>query len=182
MELLLNWRAWLALGLAAALAFGGFTVYRAGKGAGSAEKQAKWDKAELASSRADVEAAMVNAKETQRRLDRQKANQDAHDKELAAARGDASLNAAAADRLREQNAVTAKRWRDALSNPTTGGQCAAAGDAIGVLADVLGRADQRAGILASYADTARAAGLKCERDYDSLIGGRVMQAPVLGNY
>ncbi len=44
-----------------------------------------------------------------------------------------------------------------------------AGDPILLLADVLGRADQRAGDLAQYADAARVAGQKCERDYDALI-------------
>jgi len=57
---------------------------------------------------------------------------------------------------------------NAHRNSSTCIECAAAGDAIMVLADVLGRADRRAGDLASYADTTRAAGLKCERDYDSL--------------
>lgn len=37
-----------------------------------------------------------------------------------------------------------------------------------LLADVLGRADARAGLLAGYADEARTAGLACERAYDSL--------------
>jgi hypothetical protein len=47
---------------------------------------------------------------------------------------------------------------------------APAGDPIGVLADVLGRADERAGILAGYADQARAAGIACERAYNALTG------------
>ena len=45
---------------------------------------------------------------------------------------------------------------------------APAGDSIGVLAYVFGRADARAGILAEYADAARIAGAGCERDYDAL--------------
>ncbi|WP_334070261.1 DUF2514 family protein, partial [Burkholderia cepacia] len=49
---------------------------------------------------------------------------------------------------------------------TTGGS--AAGDALDLLANVLGRADQRAGDLAEYADRARIAGQQCERDYDAL--------------
>jgi hypothetical protein len=40
-----------------------------------------------------------------------------------------------------------------------------------VLADVLNRADQRAGDLASVADHARARGMTCERSYDDLSGG-----------
>ncbi|WP_441616160.1 MULTISPECIES: DUF2514 family protein [unclassified Cupriavidus] len=45
---------------------------------------------------------------------------------------------------------------------------AALGGPIGTLADVLSRADQRAGILAGYADVAGIAGQACERAYDSL--------------
>ncbi|BEP44020.1 DUF2514 family protein [Variovorax sp. V15] len=41
-------------------------------------------------------------------------------------------------------------------------------DPIGVLVDVLGRADQRAGELAEYADRLRIAGVTCERSYDAL--------------
>jgi hypothetical protein len=37
-----------------------------------------------------------------------------------------------------------------------------------VLADVLGRADDRAGELAAALDASRAAGLACERAYDAL--------------
>jgi hypothetical protein len=44
---------------------------------------------------------------------------------------------------------------------------AATGDAIGVLADVLGRADARAGELADLADQRYFAGRACEREYDA---------------
>ncbi|VWC27090.1 gp23 [Burkholderia lata] len=47
----------------------------------------------------------------------------------------------------------------------------AAGDTLDLLADVLGRADQRAGDLAEYADRAGMAGQQCERDYDALTFG-----------
>ncbi|MCA7085856.1 DUF2514 domain-containing protein [Cupriavidus sp. DB3] len=39
-------------------------------------------------------------------------------------------------------------------------------DPVVLLADVLGRADERAGELAKYADAARIAGQTCERDYE----------------
>jgi hypothetical protein len=45
---------------------------------------------------------------------------------------------------------------------------APAGDPIGVLADVLVRADDRAAVLADFADRSRAAGLACERSYNAL--------------
>lgn len=110
----------------------------------------------------------ANAKESFRRIEKQQENQNAQTVALAAARADAVRNDAAAGELREQLAVTAKRWRDALDHSPTGADGAAAADAIGVLADVLGRADKRAGILAAYADAARTAGAQCERNYDAL--------------
>lgn len=64
-------------------------------------------------------------------------------------------------RVRLNAAVAAARAASAA-----GGE--AAGDPIGVLADVLSRADERAGVLADYADRARIAGLACERSYDAL--------------
>jgi len=60
-------------------------------------------------------------------------------------------------------AVAAARAASAAGGPP-------AGDPIGVLADVLSRADERAGVLAAYADRARAAGSACERSYDALTG------------
>ena len=77
---------------------------------------------------------------------------------------------AAEHRLRDQLATLVQRYRaDGTpgANPAAAGHQPPAGDAIGVLADVLGRADQRAGILADAADRAHAAGLACERDYDA---------------
>ena len=73
-------------------------------------------------------------------------------------------------RLREQLDAITQRFgavHAANANPAAAGQQPPAGDAIGVLADVLGRCDQRAGILADFADRAHAAGLACERDYDA---------------
>lgn len=74
---------------------------------------------------------------------------------------------AAADGLRAAVAGAARRARASA--------CAAASspgepdsDPIGVLADVLGRADQRAGVLAEHADRLRIAGSACERSYDAL--------------
>lgn len=83
--------------------------------------------------------------------------------ELARLRVDrADLDAAGRDlRVRLGAAVAAARAAAAAGS-------APAGDPIGVLADVLVRADDRAAILAAYADSARVAGLACERSYDAL--------------
>lgn len=86
----------------------------------------------------------------------------------ARARADAAAAAGAHDRLRRQVADTAARGRCTAGNPATAGTGPSTDDPIGVLADVLERADRRAGILAEAADAARTAGLACERAYDSL--------------
>ncbi|MDN7454851.1 DUF2514 family protein [Burkholderia cenocepacia] len=56
----------------------------------------------------------------------------------------------------------------AARHPAATAGSPAAGDALDLLADVLGRIDRRAGDLAEYADRARIAGQQCERDYDAL--------------
>ncbi|MGS1116858.1 DUF2514 family protein [Castellaniella sp. UC4442_H9] len=85
-------------------------------------------------------------------------------KQAAAAAADANTARAASERLRQQIAQLQRRARDAA----TAGGSQAAGDPIGVLAVVLGELDDRAGVLAKYADASRIAGLACERAYQSL--------------
>ena len=91
--------------------------------------------------------------------------------------------ARAAERLvREQLATIASRYRadgTPSANPAAAGEQPPAGDAIGVLAHLLGRADERAGILAAAADAAHAAGAACERDYDTARAA-LMDVPALG--
>jgi hypothetical protein len=88
--------------------------------------------------------------------------------QIAAANADAASARRASDGLRQRIAALVADARRATANPSPAPAIEAAGDPIGVLADVLGRADQRAGILAAYADAARISGQSCERDYDAL--------------
>lgn len=135
---------------------------------GRQEVRAEWDKERIELGDRALAESESKAKESLRRMEAQRSNQDAQDRELGAARVAAARNAADADRLRQQSASAARDWAARLADSPTAEDLAAAGAAIGVLTDLLGRADRRAGVLASYADTARAAGLKCERDYDAL--------------
>ncbi|WP_406822903.1 DUF2514 family protein [Pseudomonas asplenii] len=70
---------------------------------------------------------------------------------------------------------TASGWRRCVG---TGSCTAGAGEAVAryarVLADVLERADKRAGVLAAAADQSRARGVACEAAYDYLMDGAKM--------
>ena len=84
--------------------------------------------------------------------------------------------------VREQLATITSHYRAlgaAGADSTPAGEQPPAGDAIGVLAHLLGRADERAGILAAAADAAHAAGAACERDYGTAREA-LMDAPALG--
>ncbi|MEY1592699.1 DUF2514 family protein [Burkholderia sp. Bmkn7] len=86
-------------------------------------------------------------------------------KERDQAVADAVAADGAADGLRKQVAVLIER---AKHSAIVGGG-PATGDALDLLADVFGRADARAGELASIADRRGIAGRQCERSYDALI-------------
>jgi endo-alpha-1,4-polygalactosaminidase (GH114 family) len=74
------------------------------------------------------------------------------------------------DRLRSAADGVASRiaTSQAGSNSCTAAASAAATRAVMVLADVLKRADQRAGDLAGYADQSHGRGVTCEQAYDAL--------------
>jgi hypothetical protein len=139
-----------------------------GRDEGRAEVQTKWDRARAVQQDQAIADAAANAKETQRRLARQKEAQDAYDTELAQARADADRAGAAADGLRQRAQAYAAAARRAASNPAAVGNSAPAGDPVMVLADVLGKVGDRSRLLAAYADAARRAGKQCEAAYDAL--------------
>ena len=146
----------------------GWKVHHSGVVAGRTEVQAKWDAERIEQRDRALAESQANARETFRRLEVQQENQHALDQALATARRDAARATAAADRLREQNAAAASAWRDALRDSPTVSVCQAAGAAIDLQSDVQRRLVEAGGELAAYADAARAAGLKCGADYNSL--------------
>lgn len=112
---------------------------------------------------------IANAHETDRRLKAQQENQNVQDRELAALRADRDRHAAAGSGLQLRLSAFvagAKRGASCDSSPLL--DRTPADGALDLLAHLFSRADDEAGILADYADRARIAGLKCERDYDSL--------------
>ncbi|USE78817.1 DUF2514 domain-containing protein [Cupriavidus gilardii] len=153
------WRAIAALTLGACLFAAGWTAQG-------------WRKdAEIAQIRREAAVDQVKATdraraEEQRRIKEQTEIANAAKREAEQARADARAADAVAGQLRQRVAELVAASRAGNPAPASGG--AAAGDTLGVLADVLSRADRRAGILAEYADAARIAGQACERAYDAL--------------
>ena len=159
----------LAAALAAALALAGWQTLRLS----SARADVAQARQELADYRADVAQASAAAAsaalaETARRQ-AQLTEITAHaDQQIAAARADAVRARAAADRLRIAATAAARACDAGPADPAPADAGAPATGPGLLLSDVLGRADDRAGELASALDAARAAGLACERAYDSL--------------
>lgn len=124
---------------------------------------------EIADMRADAatdqtKAVEVARDEEQRRIAAQQENADHAAKERDQARADAAAAAIAADGLRKQVAGLVERARHTAASAGS----SATSDALDLLADVLGRADARAGELARIADERGIAGQQCQADYDAL--------------
>lgn len=161
------WRAIGAGALAAALFAAGWAVNGWRLGAQLAQL-----KAEQATEREGQTSALASASEAaraeeQRRTAEQRGIANAATKDRDQALADARAAGAVADQLRQRVAQLAAAAR-AAGNSTASSGSSAAGDPLGVLADVLSRSDKRADILAEYADAARIAGQACERSYDAL--------------
>ncbi|HGL6720498.1 DUF2514 domain-containing protein [Burkholderia contaminans] len=157
-------RIWLLVvaGVIAGAACGYF------KGHGDADQSAK-----VAEQARQLDDLVNERNEFRRRLAAQEeiATDAAKERDQAAA--DAAVADAAADGLRKQVAVLVADARRASAS--AGGP--AAGDGLDLLADVFGRADERAGELAKIADERGIAGQQCERSYDALIGNAQTNLP-----
>ncbi|SOY56883.1 DUF2514 family protein [Cupriavidus taiwanensis] len=158
------WRAIGAGALAAALFSGGWVVN--GWRVGAQLEQMRGDRERAAKSAAfdQVKAVDRARAEEQRRTAAQTEIANVAIKDAERARDDARTAAATSDRLRQRIADLIA----SAGHPAAATGSPPAGDPIGMLANVLERADRRAGILAEYADAARIAGLACERSYDAL--------------
>lgn len=161
--ILLKW------GIAAAIAIGClFGAYQHGVNVTNAkwEKQQSDAQAAQATLRAEEERT-ARETEQRRQAEIESIRADAQ-KQIQNAQADARDADLASERLRKQADRLAQSVRSCPSD--TG---AADGGKTGtnpsvLLADLLSRADERAGELAKIADRARAAGLACERAYNTL--------------
>ena len=126
----------------------------------------------LQTERTTAARAALKASERYRKLEGN------HRDELAQIDADAQAAVAAADtgraravdarnRMQRDLADYLTQHRAAAQARAAAGQCAPDTAPADLLADMLRRADDRAGELAHVADTARARGLACERAYDS---------------
>ena len=157
----------VALLLAAGALFG---AYHHGETVTNDEWQAKWSARDTddATAKAANEAA-ARAKEQAWQLKLDKVTEDGQHA-IDQATGDADAARASAYSLRGAADSLASRIAasQAGGNSCTAAASAAATRAVMVLADVLKRADQRAGDLAGYADQSHGRGVTCEQAYDSL--------------
>jgi hypothetical protein len=147
-----------------------FGAYHHGVTVTDEKWQGEWNARDTrdAEARADNEAA-VHTREQAYQQSINKAIQDGQriidqaTTDAAAARTSADSMRGAADNLANRLAAS-----EASGNSCTAAASKAAARAAMVLADVLKRADQRAGDLAAIADQARARGLTCEHAYDDV--------------
>lgn len=149
-----------AWALALSLAWGGWQRHQVKTVTAELMQQ----QAEAAKARETALSASIT--ETERRLDAQRKIVYEARKQADQAKADAVAAAAVAGKLRARLAAITSGARPVDSSASSGGESAA--DTARVLADLLARADDRAGILARHADEARAAALACQRAYESL--------------
>lgn len=147
--------------------------YQSGADAKELEWSARWNKQAEQQATAKAKATMEAREEEQRRQASIDKVRDDAEKQIARAESDALDARDAADGVLEQAKRLAARAGKCPSNPSATQSGAPAAEPSVVLADVLGRADARAGELAAAYDRSRAAGLACERAYDALRAGRV---------
>ena len=147
-------------------------AYRHGVNVTDTAWQSKWDKQALELATAKAKAIELVREEEQRRQTAIDGVRQHAEQQIARAEADAAAADAAADSLREQAKRLAARAGQCTSHPTATQSGKATAQPSVVLADVLGRADERAGQLAAAYDRARAAGLTCEAAYDALRNER----------
>jgi hypothetical protein len=162
--------AWKVLGALMLISGALIGAYQHGLSVKNSEWESRWSERDAldAKARASNEAA-ARAKEQAYQHSIGKAIQDGQRKidEITA---DAASERTA--RIRLQLTADRLATRIAASQSTshscTSAASSAASAAVMVLADVLKRADQRAGALAEFADQSHARGMTCEQSYSSL--------------
>ncbi|MGG5223543.1 DUF2514 domain-containing protein [Pseudomonas syringae pv. coryli] len=164
----LPWKAVGLLLILLALAGALYGAYRHGVTVADLAWKAKW--AEEVSIQTETVATTTTEYRTEEQRRQKAANQVANDarQEQTAALTDAAVADAAGDRLRVEAGKLAATTSCAPCNTGAAERGKAASRAAMVLSELLSRSDARAGELAKYADSARIAGLACNRFVDAL--------------
>jgi hypothetical protein len=166
MTILLNPKVWIALALAAVLAFAGAFLYRAGRAA----VQSEFTQWKLTAQENRLLADRAQRTEEQRR--QAVADQEAQNanSKLVRARADAVIANAAAGKLRGQLAayIAAVRRASQGAAAAAGGASQPSADPLDLLAQLYGRTDDAAGAIGQYADQLAISGAACERIADGL--------------
>ncbi len=157
---------------AAAVVVAIFMIHRSGYESGSHDKDMEWSERwakqseKLALAKAHEERA-AREEEQRRQNEINKVTQDA-EQQIAQYRTDAAAADAVAVSLRDQAKRLAQRASQCPSNPNASISGQAATSPAMVLSELFNRCDERAGELAKAFDQCQAAGLACERAYNSL--------------
>ncbi|MFA0994731.1 MULTISPECIES: DUF2514 domain-containing protein [Pseudomonas syringae group] len=164
----LPWKAVGLLLILLALAGALYGAYLHGVTVTDLAWKAKWAEEVSAQSEAVATTTIEYRTEEQRR--QKAANQVANDarQEQTAALSDAAVADAAGDRLRVEAGKLAAATSCAPGDTGAAERGKAASRAAMVLSELLSRSDARAGELAKYADSARIAGLACNRFVEEL--------------
>jgi hypothetical protein len=171
-------RDWLWAAVVAALLAGGALFVHHERDIGAARVEAVRQTEHAAAAAVAASAVASAAAESQRREARIQEVVHATQQAASQVAADASSAARERDALRRERDALLLQLRAAIassrgsvpSHPAfaAGGEDQPGGDPIGVLADVLDRADQRAGVLAEIADRRRITAEACERSSDAL--------------
>jgi hypothetical protein len=164
----LPWKAVGVLLILLALAGALYGAYRHGVTVTDLAWKAKW--AEEVSAQSEAVATTTTEYRTEEQRRQKAANQVANHarQEQTAALTDAAVADAAGDRLRVQAGKLAAATSCAPGDTGAAERGKAATRAAMVLSELLSRSDSRAGELAKYADSARIAGLACNRFVEEL--------------
>lgn len=159
----------IGIGAAALVSWGGIQTYRVSSAKNETLKvQQKYDAEVIRTTQLTLEAETAKReRETQRQQDKEEIV-NAAQQVIEKAKVEVAVANDASRRVSDYADSLVARARKGCPNPTLSTGGSPAPDSTGVLALLLKRADKRAGILATYADASREAGLVCEQQYDSL--------------
>jgi hypothetical protein len=144
--------------------------YLAGFTTAELKWQQRWRERDLFDAKSLEQGQRKAREEEQRRQGEIDAIREKAEQELAVVKADVNSARAAADRLHDKSAQLARSLAscERACHTKTAGTSPPNGNSAIILAELFRLADERAGILAEYADNARARGLACEAAYDAL--------------